>query len=126
MPCLPPGTSQPACRRPARPAASKGLYRVHQFSKVEMFVVCTPEQSDALHRQLLDLEVSLYTDLGLHFKVGRAGGGAQRAGDGTRRQARSRRNALPAERWWPLVLPLWHARPVPLGSLICRASRIAL
>lgn len=51
-------------------AASKGLYRVHQFSKVEMFVVCTPEQSEALHQQLLDLEVSMFTDLGLHFKVG--------------------------------------------------------
>ncbi|KAL4859468.1 Serine--tRNA ligase [Chlorella vulgaris] len=50
-------------------AASKGLYRVHQFSKVEMFVVCAPEQSEALHQQLLDLEVSMFTDLGLHFKV---------------------------------------------------------
>ncbi len=29
-------------------SASKGLYRVHQFSKVEMFIVCTPEQSEAL------------------------------------------------------------------------------
>lgn len=29
-------------------SASRGLYRVHQFSKVEMFVLCTPEQSEAL------------------------------------------------------------------------------
>ncbi|PSC75103.1 aspartate aminotransferase [Micractinium conductrix] len=50
-------------------AASKGLYRVHQFSKVEMFVVCTPEQSDALHQQLLELEVGMYAELGLHFQV---------------------------------------------------------
>ena len=48
---------------------------MHQFSKVEMFVVCTPEQSDAVHQQLLELEVGLFSDLGLHFKVGRAAWG---------------------------------------------------
>lgn len=50
-------------------AAGRGLYRVHQFSKVEMFVVCTPEQSEALHKELLDIEVEMFTELGLHFKV---------------------------------------------------------
>lgn len=50
-------------------AAGKGLYRVHQFSKVEMFVVSTPEQSDALHQELIGIEEELYTELGLHFKV---------------------------------------------------------
>lgn len=35
-----------------------------------MFVVCTPEQSEALHQQLLDLEVQMFTELGLHFQVG--------------------------------------------------------
>lgn len=50
-------------------AAGKGLYRVHQFSKVEMFVVCTPEQSDAMHKELLDIEVEMFSELGLHFKV---------------------------------------------------------
>jgi seryl-tRNA synthetase len=49
--------------------AGKGLYRVHQFSKVEMFVVCTPEQSEALHKELMELEVEMYQELGLHFKV---------------------------------------------------------
>lgn len=49
--------------------ASKGLYRVHQFSKVEMFVVCTPEQSDQLHQELIDIEVEMFKELGLHFKV---------------------------------------------------------
>jgi seryl-tRNA synthetase len=37
--------------------AGKGLYRVHQFSKVEMFVICTPEQSEALLDELLSIEV---------------------------------------------------------------------
>lgn len=37
--------------------AGKGLYRVHQFSKVEMFVIATPEQSDACLAELLAIEV---------------------------------------------------------------------
>lgn len=49
--------------------AGKGLYRVHQFSKVEMFVLSTPAQSDALHSELIELEKELFTELGLHFKV---------------------------------------------------------
>ena len=40
-------------------AATKGLYRVHQFSKVEMFVVCTPEQSESIHDELIKIEVRL-------------------------------------------------------------------
>ena len=61
-------------------AAGKGLYRVHQFSKVEMFVLCTPSQSDALHEELMAIEVEMFEELGLHFKVGvclrvRLGGG---------------------------------------------------
>jgi seryl-tRNA synthetase len=39
--------------------AGKGLYRVHQFSKVEMFVLCTPEQSEAMLQELMDIEVRL-------------------------------------------------------------------
>lgn len=46
---------------------------MHQFSKVEMFVVATPEQSDALHQQLLDLEVEIFSELGLHFQVRASG-----------------------------------------------------
>jgi seryl-tRNA synthetase len=37
-----------------------------------MFVVCTPEQSDALHQELINIEQELFTSLGLHFKVGRS------------------------------------------------------
>jgi len=50
-------------------SASKGLYRVHQFSKVEMFVLATPEQSDALHEELISLEEEMFAELGLHFKT---------------------------------------------------------
>eukprot|EP00210_Caulerpa_lentillifera_P002936 g2803.t1 len=49
--------------------ASKGLYRVHQFSKVEMFVICKPDQSEELLEELTAIEEELYTSLGLHFKI---------------------------------------------------------
>jgi seryl-tRNA synthetase len=49
-------------------AENRGLYRVHQFSKVEMFVFSTPEQSEQIHKELLNIEVELLTQLGLHFK----------------------------------------------------------
>ncbi|GIL53114.1 hypothetical protein Vafri_8798 [Volvox africanus] len=49
--------------------AGKGLYRVHQFSKVEMFVLSTPAQSEALHQELIDIEAGMFEELGLHFKV---------------------------------------------------------
>ena len=50
-------------------ASTRGMYRLHQFSKVEMFVVATPEQSDALHDELIGIEEEMYTELGFHFKV---------------------------------------------------------
>ncbi|GLC33588.1 hypothetical protein PLESTM_000089000 [Pleodorina starrii] len=49
--------------------AGKGLYRVHQFSKVEMFVLATPDQSEALHAELINIEAEMFEELGLHFKV---------------------------------------------------------
>ncbi len=48
---------------------SKGLYRVHQFDKVEMFVYCVPEESDAIHEKLRLIEEELFTGLGLPFRV---------------------------------------------------------
>lgn len=48
---------------------SYGLYRVHQFSKVELFIFSTPEQSEALHQELRRLEEYLFTSLGLTFRV---------------------------------------------------------
>ncbi|CAD7703066.1 unnamed protein product [Ostreobium quekettii] len=49
--------------------AGKGLYRVHQFSKVELFILCTPQQSEDLLKRLVDFEEELYAELGLHFKI---------------------------------------------------------
>ena len=58
-------------RTEAGAAGSKGrgLYRVHQFSKVEMFVVCHPDESEAIHAELLEIECAMFEELGLHFKV---------------------------------------------------------
>ncbi|XP_019098950.1 PREDICTED: serine--tRNA ligase, chloroplastic/mitochondrial isoform X4 [Camelina sativa] len=50
-------------------AATKGLYRVHQFSKAEMFVICRPEDSEFFHHELIQIEEDLFTSLGLHFKT---------------------------------------------------------
>ena len=48
---------------------SKGLYRVHQFSKTEMFVYCTPETSEKMHEELLAIEEEIYQDLELPYRV---------------------------------------------------------
>ena len=48
---------------------TRGLYRVHQFTKVEMFVFCTPEQSDAIHEEIRAIEQKVFEGLGLAFHV---------------------------------------------------------
>lgn len=48
---------------------SKGLYRVHQFDKVEMFVYCLPEQSEQIHEKLRLIEEEIFTGLGIPFHV---------------------------------------------------------
>lgn len=48
---------------------TKGLYRVHQFTKVEMFGFCTPEQSEALHLEILAVEEEIFQELGLSYHV---------------------------------------------------------
>lgn len=48
---------------------SKGLYRVHQFSKLEMFVYCEPSQSEALHEKLRSIEEEIFSGLGIPFRV---------------------------------------------------------
>ncbi|XP_017981181.1 PREDICTED: serine--tRNA ligase, chloroplastic/mitochondrial isoform X2 [Theobroma cacao] len=49
--------------------ATRGLYRVHQFSKVEMFILCRPEDSDMFHEELIKIEEDLFSSLGLHYKT---------------------------------------------------------
>jgi seryl-tRNA synthetase len=47
----------------------KGIYRVHQFTKVEMFSVCRASQSEAMLEEFKDIEIGLFNKLGLHFKL---------------------------------------------------------
>jgi len=49
--------------------ASRGLYRVHQFTKVEMFAFCLPDQSDQLHDELRDIECELFDALEIPYRV---------------------------------------------------------
>jgi seryl-tRNA synthetase len=66
--------------------ASRGLYRVHQFTKVEMFAFTTPEQSEALHNEMVEIEEHVFQGLGLPYRVvdictGDLGGAAYRKYD---------------------------------------------
>lgn len=49
--------------------ATKGLYRVHQFSKVEMFIICHPEKSAEMLETLRGIEEELYQSLGIPYHV---------------------------------------------------------
>lgn len=48
---------------------TKGLFRVHQFHKVEQFVFCRPEESWGIHEELLANAEEIYTRLGLPYRV---------------------------------------------------------
>jgi seryl-tRNA synthetase len=47
----------------------RGLYRVHQFTKVEMFAFCTPDMSDPIHEELLQIEEKIFRGLELPYQV---------------------------------------------------------
>jgi len=48
---------------------SKGLYRVHQFTKAEMFIYCLPEESAKYHEMILNLEEKIYQNLEIPYRV---------------------------------------------------------
>ena len=49
--------------------ASRGLYRVHQFTKVEMFAFTLPEHSEDMHNYFCDLECKIFDGLGIPYRV---------------------------------------------------------
>lgn len=49
--------------------ATRGLYRVHQFTKVEMFAYTLPEASDAMLEYFRDLECRIFDELGIPYRV---------------------------------------------------------
>jgi seryl-tRNA synthetase len=48
---------------------SRGLYRVHQFAKVEMFVLTRPEESETVHEELVAVEERVLQALELPYRV---------------------------------------------------------
>jgi len=48
---------------------TRGMLRVHQFDKVEMFVFCAPERSADEHEHLLAREEALVRELGIPYRV---------------------------------------------------------
>ncbi len=48
---------------------TSGIFRLHQFDKVEMFSFVHPSASEEEHARLLEIEVKMFTDLGLHGRV---------------------------------------------------------
>ncbi|MDQ3093800.1 MAG: serine--tRNA ligase [bacterium] len=48
---------------------TRGLFRVHQFSKLEMYIYCLPEQSKDLHEQILAIEEEIWQALGIPYHI---------------------------------------------------------
>jgi seryl-tRNA synthetase len=48
---------------------TKGLFRVHQFNKIEQFIFCHPDDSWKFHEELQKNSEDLYKGLGLHYRV---------------------------------------------------------
>lgn len=49
--------------------ATRGIYRVHQFTKVEMFAFTRPEQSEAVHETIVRVEEEIFQGLGIPYQV---------------------------------------------------------
>ncbi len=54
---------------------TKGIFRVHQFNKLEMYCYAHPDTSWTVHDEMLEIEKEILTDLGLHFQVINIGSG---------------------------------------------------
>ena len=48
---------------------TRGLFRVHQFNKLEMYVFCLPEQSKEMHEKILAIEEEIWQGLGIPYHV---------------------------------------------------------
>jgi len=48
---------------------SKGLYRVHQFTKLEMFIFCLPQDSEKYHEELRIIEEEVFSGLDIPFRI---------------------------------------------------------
>ena len=60
------------CYRKEAGAAGKhtrGLFRVHQFNKLEMYAFCLPEQSKAIHEKIRGIEEEIWQELNIPYRV---------------------------------------------------------
>ena len=48
---------------------TRGLFRVHQFNKLEMYVFCLPEQSKEIHEKILAIEEDIWQGLGIPYHI---------------------------------------------------------
>ncbi len=48
---------------------AKGMFRVHQFTKIEMFQYVTPEQSEAAHQEILSIEKEIFNGLEIPYRI---------------------------------------------------------
>ena len=48
---------------------TRGLFRVHQFNKLEMYAFCLPEQSKDIHEKILAIEEDIWQGLGIPYHV---------------------------------------------------------
>ncbi|KIM70165.1 hypothetical protein SCLCIDRAFT_1207467 [Scleroderma citrinum Foug A] len=53
----------------SRGADTRGLYRVHQFSKVELFAVCEEDTSEHLMEEFRQVQTEIFEGLGISFRV---------------------------------------------------------
>ena len=49
--------------------SDRGIWRVHQFAKVEQVIICKPEDSEKLHREILDNAIEIFDGLEIPFRV---------------------------------------------------------
>jgi len=48
---------------------SKGMFRVHQFTKIEMFQYVTPETSEKAHQEILSIEKEIFNGLEVPYRI---------------------------------------------------------
>ena len=48
---------------------TRGLFRVHQFNKLEMYAFCLPEQSEEIHEKILEIEEEIWQGLEVPYHV---------------------------------------------------------
>ena len=49
--------------------SDRGIWRVHQFAKVEQVIICKPEESEKLHKEILDNAIEIFEGLEIPFRV---------------------------------------------------------